>query len=57
MATNEKIWSILVRLSYNVLEHRENEAFSEQFDDTFWDYVVEESKKAGINMIVLDVND
>ena len=57
MAKNDKIWSILVRLSYNVLEHRENEAFSEQFDDTFWDYVVEESAKSGINMIVLDVND
>jgi len=57
MNKNEKIWSILVHLSININQKHEKEKFTDQFDDTFWDYIVEESAKSGINMIVLDVGD
>ena len=57
MNKNEKIWSILVHLSINVSARHAKESFSDNFDDTFWDYVVEEAAKSGINTILLDVND
>ena len=31
--------------------------FTETFDEDFWEYIVEEGSKAGINMIILDVGD
>ena len=57
MTKNEKMWAMLVHLSINVSERHDAESFSDNFDDTFWDYVVEEAAKSGINTIVLDVND
>lgn len=57
MENNNKMWAMLVHLSINISQKHEKETFAENFDDTFWDYVVEEAAKAGMNTILLDVND
>ncbi len=57
MAKNEKIWSILVHLSMHMWSGALKTPFKENFDEDFWDYIVEESAKSGINMIVLDIGD
>lgn len=54
MNKNEKIWAILVHLSMSEWGQKYDELL---FDDEVWDYVVEESHKNGLNMIVLDVGD
>lgn len=51
---NEKIWALMVILSKNEWTPVADEL---EFDDSFWDYVVEESAKSGINTILLDVGD
>ncbi len=49
-----KEWSILVHLSMNMWKKQYTEL---EFDDSVWDYILEESVKSGVNMIVLDVGD
>ncbi|MBR5156610.1 MAG: hypothetical protein IKW59_02470 [Clostridia bacterium] len=50
MGKNEKIWAFLVHLG---TWHR---PFSEMpFDEDLWTYILDESEKAGINTIVLDI--
>lgn len=51
---NEKMWAILIHLSKNMWTPVSEEL---SFDESMWDYVLEESVKAGINTIVLDVGD
>jgi len=57
----EKMWSLLVHLSFNQWCIQSNNytkmPLSEGFDDSFWDYLLEECPKAGVNAIVLDVGD
>ncbi len=55
----EKIWSLLVFLSDNQWINRENYGVKKpiRFDNDFWQYILEESVKCGINTIVLDVGD
>lgn len=57
----EKMWSILVHLSFNQWCFAVNNfckmPFEETFEESFWDYLVEECQKAGVNAIVLDVGD
>lgn len=57
MASNEKMWAMHVHLSININERMSKLTFAESFDDSFWDYVVEEVAKAGFNTILLEVND
>ena len=51
MNNNEKIWSILIHLNMCVGTRRK------PFDEDFYDYLVEETAKAKLNMIVLDLGD
>ena len=53
---DKKIWSILVHLSMNMWS-KKYPTVAENFDEDVWDYIVEESEKTGINMIVLDLGD
>lgn len=55
----EKIWSLLVYLSENQWQNKENYGVKKpiRFCDDFWNYILEESAKCGINTIVLDVGD
>jgi len=48
----EKIWALLVHLSTNNKAPWDTEV---NFDDEMWSYILEESVKAGINTIVLDI--
>ncbi|MBQ5746958.1 MAG: hypothetical protein IIV81_03360 [Clostridia bacterium] len=50
----KKIWSLLVHLSDNMHTFRSDTVL---WNDEVWDYILEESVKTGINMIVLDVGD
>jgi len=54
MAKKEKIWALLVHLSMNMWKTNYETL---PFDDDFWTYILEESVKAGINTIVLDIGD
>lgn len=56
MEKKDKVWAILVHLSMNMWMHHYNK-LEMVFDDAFWDYILDESVKTGINMIVLDVGD
>lgn len=51
---NEKIWSILVHLSKHMWLKRYDTL---PFEDAFWEYLLKEAEKVGINTIVLDVGD
>lgn len=51
---DNKIWAILVHLTTNICGEKDPELI---FDEDFWHYIVDESEKAGINTIVLDVGD
>lgn len=54
MKQNKKIWAVLVHLSM----HMWNKTYDElPFDDSMWDYILNESVKSGVNTIVLDVGD
>lgn len=53
----EKMWSMLVHLSRNQWKNNVGKPFAEGFDETFWDYILQEAPKAGLNAIVLDVGD
>ena len=53
---DKKIWSILVHLSMSMWA-KKYDSVKENFDEDMWDYIIEESEKCGINMIVLDVGD
>jgi len=55
MAKNEKIWSALVHWSMH--EWPGKKTFPETFDEDFWEYIIEEGEKAGINMFIVDVGD
>lgn len=50
----KKMWAVLVHLSMHMWK-RQYETLP--FDDEFWNYILEESVKAGINTIVLDIGD
>lgn len=52
----EKMWGLLVHLSKNMWYPIKTE-LKEHFDDDFWNWILEESVKAGINTIILDVGD
>ncbi len=54
MENNNKMWAILVHLSMSMWSEKYETL---PFEDDIWDYVLEESEKAGINTIVLDVGD
>jgi len=54
MAKKEKIWALLVHLSKHMWSTRYETL---PFDDDFWTYILEESVKAGLNTIVLDIGD
>jgi len=49
-----KMWSVLVHLSMHMWSKRYDTL---PFDDDFWDYILKESVKAGINTVVLDIGD
>ena len=51
---NQKIWSILVHLSKHMWLKRYDTL---PFEDAFWEYILKEAEKVGINTIVLDVGD
>lgn len=53
---NQKIWSILVHLSKSMWS-KKFDTVAENFDEDMWNYIIEESEKCGVNMIVLDVGD
>lgn len=53
---DKKIWSILVHLSMSMWAKKYDNV-AENFDEGMWDYIIDESEKCGINMIVLDVGD
>ena len=50
----EKMWGLLVHLSMNMWLPKRDEL---SFDDDFWAYILDESVKAGINTIILDIGD
>ena len=54
MEKNNKIWAILVHLNMSMWKEKYDTL---SFDEDIWDYIIEESEKAGINTIVLDVGD
>ena len=54
MAKKEKIWGILVHLSMHMWGRKYDTL---PFDDDFWAYILDESVKAGLNTIVLDLGD
>lgn len=56
MKKNEKIWSLLVHLSMHHWADNKT-PLKEGFHEDFWDYILEESVKSGINNIVLDLGD
>jgi len=53
MASNKKIWGILVHLSKSMWGKKDHL----MFDDGFWTYILEEASKSGINTVVLDIGD
>ena len=55
MSKNKKMWALLVHLSMNQWSSHVGKPMP--FDEDFWDYIVEESVKAGVNTIVLDLGD
>jgi len=57
MANKEKMWALGMHLSININQRQSKIPFRENFDDTFWDYIVEESAKAGMNTIFMEVDD
>lgn len=50
----EKMWALLVHLSTNMWLPKRDKI---EFDDDFWEYVLKESARTGINTIVIDVGD
>ncbi len=50
----EQIWGLMVFLSNNQWVPLDDHLL---FDDDFWDYIIDEAAKAGINTILLDVGD
>lgn len=54
MSASKKMWAVLVHLSMSQWEQKYENLV---FDDTTWDYILEEAEKTGINTIVLDVGD
>ena len=54
---NKKIWALLVHLSKHMWgkENRKDEDLP--FEDDVWTYILDESKRTGMNMIVLDLGD
>ena len=53
MANNDKMWALMVYLSAN--QWPKKTTIKDTFDDTFWEYILDESVKCGINTILLDV--
>jgi len=63
----EKMWALMVIMSHNqwMWPEKDPKPFDERvkgrevlcFDDSFWEYILEESVKVGINTILLDVGD
>ncbi len=54
---DNKIWSLLVHLSMRQWPQHIDIPFKDEFEDDFWDYLVDESAKAGMNAIFLDLGD
>ena len=55
MANNQKMWALLVYLSSGQTRKAQT-SMTETYDDSFWDYVVEEAAKSGINTILFEVD-
>jgi hypothetical protein len=53
--SNEKMWALMVYLSAN--QWSTKTYLKDTFDDSFWEYILKESEKCGINTILLDVGD
>ena len=58
---NKKMWGVMVYLSSNQWSVEKDvnvkKCESLEFDDDFWEYILDESEKIGINTILLDVGD
>lgn len=52
---NEKMWALYAHLGTTI--DKDDKSDKLQFEDEMWDYILDESEKAGINTIVLAVSD
>ena len=57
MANNEKMWALMVYINENLTPKSYQHKMSDAFEDSFWDYIIEEAAKAGFNTILLDICD
>lgn len=52
----EKLWGILVHLSMDMwVGEQNNQPLSASFDENYWKEIIDETAKAGMNAIILDV--
>ena len=52
MANKQKMWALMVYLANR---YPQNFSISDILEQSFWEYILEESAKCGINTILLDV--